>query len=108
MQIDERSDPLTLSGVPIERIDTSSYRVPTDFPESDGTLQWTSTTLVLVRASAGNRTGFGYTYADTATATLIHDLLAGVVEGGDAMAITANWNAMVRRTRNLGRPGIVS
>ncbi len=63
---------------------------------------------MLVRASAGNRTGFGYTYADTATATLIHDLLAGVVEGGDAMAITANWNAMVRRTRNLGRPGIVS
>jgi L-alanine-DL-glutamate epimerase-like enolase superfamily enzyme len=24
------------------------------------------------------------------------------------MAITANWNAMVSRTRNLGRPGIVS
>jgi L-alanine-DL-glutamate epimerase-like enolase superfamily enzyme len=96
------------SGVPIKRIETSSYRVPTEFPESDGTLEWTSTTLVLARASAGNRTGLGYTYADTATATLIHDLLSEIVEGGDAMAITANWNAMVSRTRNLGRPGIVS
>jgi L-alanine-DL-glutamate epimerase-like enolase superfamily enzyme len=85
-----------------------AYRVPTDFPESDGTLEWTSTTLVLVRASAADRTGLGYTYADTATARLIQDLLSQVVKGRDAMAVTANWNAMVGRTRNLGRPGIVS
>jgi L-alanine-DL-glutamate epimerase-like enolase superfamily enzyme len=63
---------------------------------------------VLVSASAGNRTGLGYAYADAATATLIRDVLSEVVEGRDAMAITANWNAMVSRTRNLGRPGIVS
>ncbi len=63
---------------------------------------------MLARASAGNRKGLGYTYADMATAALIHDLLSKIVEGGDAMAITANWNAMVSRTRNLGRPGIVS
>jgi L-alanine-DL-glutamate epimerase-like enolase superfamily enzyme len=63
---------------------------------------------VLVRASAGNHTGLGYTYADAITAKLIQDLLSEVVEGHDAMGITANWNAMVGRTRNLGRPGIVS
>jgi L-alanine-DL-glutamate epimerase-like enolase superfamily enzyme len=63
---------------------------------------------VLVRAGAGNQTGLGYTYANTATATLIHDVLSEVVEGRDALAITGNWNAMVRRTRNLGRPGMVS
>jgi len=63
---------------------------------------------VVVRASAGNRTGLGYTYADTSTAKLIHDLLSEVVEGQDAMATTATWNTMVGRTRNLGRPGIVS
>jgi L-alanine-DL-glutamate epimerase-like enolase superfamily enzyme len=107
-QIDARSDSLTLGTVPIERIEASCYRVPTDFPESDGTLEWTSTTLVLVRASAGNRTGRGYTYADTGTATLIHDLLSEIVEGRDALAITDNWNAMVSRTRNLGRLGMVS
>lgn len=82
--------------------------MPTDSPESDGTLQWNSTTLVLVHAFAGGKYGLGYTYADTATATLIRDLLSDVVKGRDAMAPASNWNAMFARTRNLGRPGIVS
>jgi L-alanine-DL-glutamate epimerase-like enolase superfamily enzyme len=63
---------------------------------------------VLVEASGGGNTGLGYTYADTATATLIHDLLAKVVAGRDVMATGACWGAMARRTRNLGRAGIVS
>lgn len=95
-------------GIPIERIEALSFRIPTDFPESDGTLEWNSTTLVVVRAHAGSVTGLGYTYADTATAALVLDVLAKVVERRDAMSVTACWNAMVGRTRNLGRPGIVS
>jgi L-alanine-DL-glutamate epimerase-like enolase superfamily enzyme len=82
--------------------------VPTDFPEADGTLEWNSTTLVSVHSYAGGKCGTGYTYADTATATLIRDLLAEVVRSQDALAPGANWNAMVARTRNLGRPGVVS
>jgi len=82
--------------------------VPTDFPQSDGTLEWNSTTLVLVRSYGGNKQGLGYTYADTATAALIQDLLSEVVKGHDVMAPSASWNAMLSRTRNLGRPGIVS
>lgn len=82
--------------------------MPTDVPESDGTLEWNSTTLVLVRAFGGGKKGIGYTYADAATAKLIHGLLGDLVKGQDAMAPNATWNAMVRRTRNLGRPGIVS
>jgi L-alanine-DL-glutamate epimerase-like enolase superfamily enzyme len=85
-----------------------TYTVPTDFPESDGTLEWNSTTLVLVHAHGGDRVGLGYTYADTATATLIRDLLSDVVKGRDALAPAASWNAMVSRIRNLGRPGIAS
>ena len=50
--------------------------------------------------------GLGYTYADNSTGVLIHDLLARIVEGRDVMAVAACWEAMVRRTRNLGRPGI--
>ena|SRR5437764_7385045 len=46
--------------VPIKSIDVSSYTVPTDFPESDGTLEWNSTTLVLVQVSAGDQKGLGY------------------------------------------------
>jgi len=99
---------VTLSRVAIDRIRVSTYTVPTDFPESDGTLQWNSTTLVLVHADAGNKVGLGYTYADAATAILIEDTLSKTVEGQNAMAPAASWNAMVARTRNLGRPGIVS
>ena len=93
---------------PIENIEVKIYRVATDMPESDGTLEWDSTTMVLVRASAGGKSGLGYTYADSATGSLIRDLLAKVVEGRDAMSVPACWEAMVRRTRNLGRPGMVS
>ncbi len=63
---------------------------------------------MLVQATAANETGLGYTYADSAAATLIRDLLSKVVEGLDAMAPTSCWLAMVERTRNLGRPGIVA
>jgi L-alanine-DL-glutamate epimerase-like enolase superfamily enzyme len=94
--------------VAINKVAVEIYRIPTDLPESDGTLKWDSTTMVLVRASAGGQTGVGYTYADSATGQLIHDTLAKVVEGRDATAIPACWDAMLRRTRNLGRPGIVS
>lgn len=98
----------TLSRIAIERIEVSNHTVPTDFPESDGTLEWNSTTLVLVQSYAAGKYGLGYTYANTATATLIRDLLSEVVKGQDAMAPTSSWNAMLSRTRNLGRPGIVS
>jgi L-alanine-DL-glutamate epimerase-like enolase superfamily enzyme len=94
--------------VPIEHIDVSAYTIPTDAPESDGTLEWNHTTLVVVDAAAGDRHGLGYTYADVATAVLIRDVLADVVRGHDAMAVTAAWAAMRHAIRNLGRPGIVS
>src|SRR3954470_122665 len=104
----KRSFHVASGGAAIGKIAVAIYRIPTDFPESDGTLEWGSTTLVLVRVRAGDVTGLGYTYADTATGKLIHDLLAKLVEGRDAMGIPACWEAMVARTRNLGRPGVVS
>ena len=95
-------------GVPIERIGVSAYKVPTDAPESDGTLEWNATTLVLVEASAGGKTGIGYSYANRATAVLVDDSLAEVVRGRDAFDIPGAWTAMVAAIRNLGRPGISS
>jgi L-alanine-DL-glutamate epimerase-like enolase superfamily enzyme len=71
-------------------------------------LQWDHSTIVIVETEAGSERGLGYTYADTATATLIHDVLKKEVEGRDAMSPPAAWDAMVRRIRNLGRPGICS
>ena len=93
---------------PIEKIEISSYTVPTDYPESDGTLEWNKTTIVIVQLEAGGARGLGYTYADTSTAKLAHDLLAPIVRGRDAMDISGAWTGMVQAIRNLGRPGIAS
>jgi hypothetical protein len=54
---------------PIKRVQTSAYRIPTVAPESDGTLEWDSTTLVVAEVEAGGSRGLGYTYATTAAAT---------------------------------------
>jgi len=64
--------------------------------------------LVIVELSAGDSKGIGYTYADTSTALLIRDHLRQVALDKDAMDVAANWAAMVRSIRNLGRPGIAS
>ena len=94
--------------VPVVRLGASAYTIPTDFPEADGTLAWSKTTLVVVEVGAGGQTGLGYSYANTATAHLIKNLLAEVVVGSDALAVNNTWAAMLRLIRNLGRPGIVS
>ncbi len=86
----------------------SAYKIPTDRPESDGTLKWDSTTLVLVEVSAGGKTGLGYSYASAATGKFIEELLAGVVKGRDALDIPGTWNAMVHAVRNQGRGGVSS
>ena len=86
----------------------SAFTIPTATPESDGTLEWNATTLVLVEIEGGGRTGIGFTYADTATAKLIHDTLASIVTGRNALDIGDCWNAQVAGIRNLGRPGICS
>jgi L-alanine-DL-glutamate epimerase-like enolase superfamily enzyme len=96
---------------PLRRIETvgvAAYTVPTATPESDGTLEWSSTTLVAVHAEGGGARGFGYSYADLATATLIRELLADVVTGRDPFAIDAAWAAMIRAVRNRGRRGIAA
>ena len=94
--------------IPITESSVSVFTIPTDGPESDGTLEWQSTTIVLVEIKAGRVSGLGYTYGDKAAATLIHDLLLPLLRGRDAMDVTASWIAMVRAVRNQGRPGIAS
>jgi L-alanine-DL-glutamate epimerase-like enolase superfamily enzyme len=94
--------------VRVDDIIVSSYDVPTDAPESDGTLQWDKTTIVVVEIQASGIRGIGYTYADTSVASLVHGKLGGIVRGCDVMDIPRAWQKMVHATRNLGRPGIVS
>ncbi|MGZ5000011.1 MAG: enolase C-terminal domain-like protein [Methylomonas sp.] len=98
----------SFSGPPITQLQSSAFRIPTATPESDGSFEWASTTLVLVEAQAGGKTGIGFSYADTATAKLINDLLVNVVVGCDALSVEYCWTMMVAAIRNLGRPGVCS
>ena len=95
-----------LSRVPIEALRASVYVIPTDMPESDGTLEWDHTTLVLARVKAGDVEGLGYTYSAAAAAQVIEQVLLPAVLGVDAMAIPTAWAAMRHAIRNLGQPGI--
>ena len=96
------------SEAPLERITARAYKIPTEQPESDGTLEWDATTLVVAHAHAAGRRGMGFTYADTAAARLIEERLARHLQGQDAFATTACWDDMVRAVRNLGAPGLCS
>jgi L-alanine-DL-glutamate epimerase-like enolase superfamily enzyme len=84
------------------------YTIPTDAPESDGTLEWKATTLVVVELEAGGQHGIGYTYADKATGMFVREHLADVVKDRDAMDIPGAWHAMNVAVRNLGRRGVAA
>ncbi len=90
----------------VEQIQASSYRIPTERPESDGTLEWDAVTVVVAQAHGGGQTGIGYTYADPAAAVVIDGVLAQTVTGRDAHAVPGAWWAMVHAIRNLGWDGI--
>lgn len=83
-----------------------TYRIPTDETESDGTLKWDHTDLVLVTVQAADKTGIGYTYASPAAASLISDILIPELKGKDALDIPGLWYHMQNKLRNLGHPGI--
>lgn len=103
------SVPLKPVEVPVRELDVHAYRVPTEgSPESDGTISWDATALVLVEISAADQVGIGYTYADTAAARVIQETLRDVVLGADALCNGAIWSDMVASVRNLGRDGIAS
>jgi len=91
---------------PVEGVDVSAFTVPTEEPESDGTFEWESTTIVVVEVQGGGRTGLGYTYAPVAAGKLVEEKLAGLIEGRDAFAISEAWEATGAALRNVGRPGV--
>lgn len=93
---------------PIEHLQASAYRIATDAPEADGTLEWRATTLIVVHATGGGRTGVGYSYGDAAAAAIVQGVLHDAVHGCDALAVGAAWDRMRRAVRNIGRQGVVA
>jgi L-alanine-DL-glutamate epimerase-like enolase superfamily enzyme len=96
----------TRTRVAVERLLVHACTIPTDEPESDGTLEWDSTTIVIVEAHAAGGTGIGYTYCAEAARSVVESQLAGCVVGEDALDVRAAWLRMGATLRNAGRPGI--
>ena len=80
--------------VQVHAISATAYTVPTDRPESDGTLAWDSTTLVAVHVDSDRHQGFGYTYADRSAQAVIEGVRRHGVQGRDAHEVTALSDAM--------------
>lgn len=97
-----------MDDLPITGVSARAFTIPTDEPESDGTLQWDSTTLILVTVEAGGETGLGWTYGHAATAKVIETDLAKAVMGLSAIDVPMAWAAMTAALRNSGRPGLGS
>jgi L-alanine-DL-glutamate epimerase-like enolase superfamily enzyme len=90
----------------ITSLKVSAYTVPTDFPESDGTLEWTSTTMVLLELEGSGTTGIGYTYADESVAVLIEKRLKNLVIGRDPLENEKIINDLLTAIRNDGHCGL--
>jgi L-alanine-DL-glutamate epimerase-like enolase superfamily enzyme len=92
----------------IDSLDVSVYTIPTEQLESDGTLEWDSTTMLVVEAHAGDVTGLGYSYTQAGAADVVSGKLADVVTGLDAMNVAAAWAKMLHAVRNYGQNGIAA
>ena len=90
----------------VERLETCCFTIPTDEAESDGTLAWTSTTIVVVEAVGGGRRGLGWTYAPEAAESVVHALLAPRLTGRSLDDLGRLWLELGAAIRNAGRPGI--
>jgi L-alanine-DL-glutamate epimerase-like enolase superfamily enzyme len=92
----------------IDRLQVETYKVPTDSPESDGTLKWDHSDIAIVTAYSQGKQGIGYTFAGHTAAALISGVLSEAVKGLNPMSPQLAYLAMWRRIRNMGRPGICS
>ncbi len=90
----------------ITALNVSVYTVPTDSPESDGTLKWNSTTMVLVQIQASDKMGLGYTYSDPAVGSVIEKKLKPLVIGQHPFNIPKIFDDLTAAIRNEGQCGL--
>jgi L-alanine-DL-glutamate epimerase-like enolase superfamily enzyme len=93
----------------IEAIEAGAYEIPTATDiETDGTLEWSSTTVVVVQVHGHGRSGLGYTYCHPAAAQVIESKLSELLQGADALMPERCWAQMQVHARQLGHAGIAA
>jgi L-alanine-DL-glutamate epimerase-like enolase superfamily enzyme len=97
------------SGAHVEAVGVSAYQVPTSTDEeSDGTLVWDSTTIVVVELRCGEHTGLGYTYCHPSAGQVIESKLAEVLKGADPLMPQKAWCELQMQSRQMGHAGIAA
>jgi len=101
----------TEDGARLRAITIDAFNIPTatsgrERPESDGTITWNSTGLIVVRLTAGDTTGLGFSHAPTAALGIIRELLWPVIDGMDTRDTERLFWAMARAVRNTGWRGL--
>jgi len=97
------------AGARVTGVRASAYEIPTATPhESDGTLVWDSTGVLVVEVDGGGETGLGYGYCHAAAAQIVETTLAGALEDADALAPGAAWARMQVAVRQLGQQGLAA
>ena len=61
------------------KLELACFTIPTDAPESDGTLDWDSTTVVVVEAVADGRRGLGGRLVKSAPTPRTVSVVASIV-----------------------------
>jgi L-alanine-DL-glutamate epimerase-like enolase superfamily enzyme len=89
-------------------MEVGAYKIRSIFPQSDGTLEWDSTTIIVVELEVDDAKGIGYSYSHESCVAVIRDVLFPIVQGNGFCAGKSVWNDMNIAVRNLGRNGIPS
>ncbi|MGN8025561.1 enolase C-terminal domain-like protein [Microbacterium sp. 22242] len=97
----------------VDAIRADLFRVPTatgarERPESDGTLTWNATGVLVVRLTAGGATGLGYAYTSPAALAVVEHTLWEAVRGRDPLDTRGAYRAMARAVRNAGWAGVAA
>ncbi|MCB9575550.1 MAG: mandelate racemase [Polyangiaceae bacterium] len=92
----------------IESVAVEAYEIPTETPESDGTLAWSSTTWIVVELQAAGERGLGWTCCAPAAADLVRRKLGPLLQGHGALDIPGAHRALLDAVRNVGRPGVAA
>jgi L-alanine-DL-glutamate epimerase-like enolase superfamily enzyme len=96
-------------GARIDNVEVSAYQIPTATEEeSDGTLVWDSTSVVVVQLACGEHTGVGYTYCHPAAGQVIESKLAGLLTEADPLMPQEAWARMQVQARQLGHAGVTA
>lgn len=92
--------------LPIDFLTVSHFTIPSDSIESDGTLEWDKTEMVIVQIGAEGLTGLGYSYGDPAMYGIIKEKFAPLVKDANLFEHSTIHQNLVHKVRNDGLPGI--